>query len=643
MNSEIEEIKSRLNIVDVISNYIKLEKAGINYRARCPFHDEKSASFFVSPSRQIWHCFGGCNEGGDIFKFVMKIEGIEFYDALKLLANRAGVELKHSKEWKKEKNQRQILLDLSEKACLFFEYQLEKSKKGLEAKEYLLNRGLKKDTIKKWRIGYSPDTWQGLSDFLISRGFNREDIIKAGLAIQKDKMFDRFRGRIMFPITGFNSEAIGFTGRIFGKDEKDEAKYLNSPATILYDKSKAIYGIDKAKVEIRRKDFCVLVEGNVDCIMSHQAGIDNCIATSGTALTNLHLNIIKRYSKKLVLAFDMDSAGNKATEKAIEMADEFEIKVVPRSQDKDPADIILKEGEEVWKKMIEKSKPISDFFFELALFDRDTKVIEDKKKILKEFLPRVKKMENAIEQSYWIEKLVDTLKIKEDDIRKELKKINIQKQEIEEKECFVDKKTRRQMIEEKILALVIKKRDRINLLKDFTLFSSPFKEVLEKIKENKEITFEELKEEFKDNFNFLSYIFLKSEVIEETEEDEEFKMCVFEIENLIIKEKQQNLHLEIRELEKQGDSAKVKALLEEFKNLIKYEENNQKKACFKKETSKEGDKEEASKESDKEKETSKEGDKEEASKESDKEKETSKEGDEENSKSYKAKEEEKES
>jgi len=492
MSQELEEIKSRLNIVDVISSYIKLEKAGVNYRARCPFHEEKSPSFFVSPSRQIWHCFGGCNEGGDIFKFVMKIEGIEFYDALKILADRAGVELKQNKEWKEAKTQRQILLDLNEKACLFFEYQLEKSKKGLEAKEYLFKRGLKEETIKNWRLGYAPDTWQGLTDFLISRGFKREDIIKTGLTIEKDKKsFDRFRSRIIFPITSFNSEVIGFTGRIFGKDDKSEAKYLNSPASILYDKSKALYGIDKAKIEIRKKDSCILVEGNVDCIMSHQAGIDNCIAVSGTALTNLHLGIIKRYSKNLVLAFDMDSAGNKATEKAIEMAGEFNVKVIPRIKDKDPADIILNEGEDFWKKIVQESQPVSEFFFNIALMNKNTSLIEDKKKILKEFLPRVKNMESSVEQSYWIERLVNELKIKEEDIRTELKKIGLKKQELSKnQECLADKKTRRQMIEEKILALVLRQRSRIETIKDFSLFSSPIKEILEKVKEKQDIAFE---------------------------------------------------------------------------------------------------------------------------------------------------------
>jgi DNA primase len=338
--------------------------------------------------------------------------------------------------------------------------------------------------------------------------------------------------------------------------------------------------------------------------MSHQAGIDNCIAVSGTALTNLHLGIIKRYSKRLVFAFDMDLAGNKATEKAIDMAekDDFEIKVIPRSKDKDPADIVLKEGEDVWKKMVEESKPVSEFFFEMSLSNRNPNSVEDKKKVLKEFLPRVKKMENNVEQSYWITKLADTLKSKEDDIRSELKKINIKREEGKTEECVIDKKTRRLMIEEKILALVIRDRNRIDLITDFSLFSSPIKEILEKIKENKEVSFEDLKDEFKDNINFLNYIFLKAEVLEEIEEEEELKMCMYEIESLITKEKQHNLHLKIRELEKQGDSAKLKESLEEFKMLIKYEEKNKKEettekkeGCFEEETSQEVPKEEISK------------------------------------------------
>lgn len=583
MNFDIEEIKARLDIVDVISSYIKLEKSGVNYRARCPFHEEKTPSFFVSPSRQLWHCFGGCNEGGDIFKFVMKIEGVEFVDALKMLADKAGVQLKQNKEWKKIKSERQTLLEINNQASKFYEFQLEKSKKGQEAKDYLLKRGLKEETIKKWRLGYAPDAWQSLSDFLVSKGRAREDLIKAGLIVKKEegKTFDRFRGRIMFPITSFNSEIIGFTGRIFDRSEKDEAKYLNTPATLLYDKSRALYGIDKARLEIRKKDFCVLVEGNVDCIMSHQAGVENCIAVSGTALTPLHLNIIKRYSNNLVLAFDMDSAGRKATERAIDLAEKagFEIKVISQAQDKDPADIVLKEGEEKWRQMVKEAKPVAEFFFNLAVGGKNLDFVEDKKKTLKEFLPKIKKMENKVEQSFWVEKLASVLKSKEEDIWAELNKLKIQKDEIREEEVLTGKKTRREMLEEKVLALILKDRKRIVLISDFSLFSSPGKDVLEQIKKKENISFEELKKSLREAESFLNYLFLLSESLAEPEEEEELKKCLVELEALIKKEKQRELQSQIKDFEKRGEFDKVKMLLEEFKSLIKkdnYEEKEEK-------------------------------------------------------------------
>lgn len=547
MNSEIEQIKSRLNIVDIIGEYIKLEKAGINYRAPCPFHSEKTPSFFVSPSRQMWHCFGGCNEGGDIFKFVMKIEGVEFIDALKLLAKKAGVQLKESsKKYEEIKTQREILLSICKKATAFFSTQLEKSKSGLEAKDYLLKRGFKEETIKDWKIGYAPSTWNSLCDYLIGLGYKREDIINAGMA--SEKFFDRFRSRIIFPICDASGQSIGFTGRVFNSE--DEAKYLNTPNTLLYDKSQALYGIDKAKIEIRKKDSCILVEGNIDCIMSHQSGVKNCLAVSGTALTTIHLGIIKRFSNNLTLAFDMDLAGNNATKKGIDMAinNGFNVKVIAMNNEKDPADIILSSGEEEWKRIIEGAKPINQFYFDLALKNKDVKSIEDQKKIVDELLPIFKKIDNTIEQTHWIQKLAEVLSIREDDVRQEMKKVKLPDQEFEiQKEKRG--KPRRELLEETILSIIL-----INPL------------MVEKLNQEQKELFTFI-EDKKDD----SYIVMKSELLkeEEIDIDDEWHKCVYEIENIYREEKRKKIMAEIKEKEKEGSFEEVKKLLLEFNKLTK--------------------------------------------------------------------------
>ncbi|MCX6722285.1 MAG: CHC2 zinc finger domain-containing protein [Candidatus Staskawiczbacteria bacterium] len=263
MDSQIEEIKNKLNVLDVVGSYVKLTKTGVNYRGLCPFHNEKGPSFFVSPGRQMWKCFG-CAKGGDIFEFVKEIEGVEFGDALRILANKAGVELK--RENPQITSERKRLYEICDLACSFFEKQLGNSTYGKEAKEYLLKRGITEESIKKWRLGYSPDTWQGLSDFLVGRGYNREEIVKAGLAVQSEKgnnPYDRFRGRIIFPIFDLNSQVIGFTARVFPREAgsrpeagKDAviAKYINTPQTILYDKSNVLYGLNFAKVAVRKNN-----------------------------------------------------------------------------------------------------------------------------------------------------------------------------------------------------------------------------------------------------------------------------------------------------------------------------------------------------------------------------------------------------
>ncbi len=566
ISSPIDEIKNRLDIIEVIGSYIKLQKAGANFRAICPFHSEKKPSFFVSPARQIWHCFG-CSKGGDIFGFVRELEGVEFGDALRILAQKSGVELKRqSPELRTERN---LLYEICELATRFFEKQLEASSAGKEVKKYLLDRGIKEESLKKWRIGYAPDTWQGLSDFLDSREYQKEEIKKAGLGLTSEKgsFYDRFRGRIIFPIFDLNSQVVGFTGRVFGKrrEEKEIAKYVNTPQTLLYDKSRILYGLDKAKVAIRKSNLCILVEGNTDAIMVAQSGFENVVATSGTALTPFQIKILKRYSDNLLTAFDMDLAGDTATKRGIDLAQSqgFNVKIVTLEPGLDPADTILKNPEE-WTKKIETAKSILDFYFETAFSKFDKDKPEGKMEISKILLPVIKRIPNKIVQSHWLGELAKKLKVKEEDIEEELKKVKfgedsevygIEPEEIKN----LPPKSRRELLEERLVILILKSPQNLNLIekKYLTSFSTEIGGVLIKLKKNQE-----------PDSDFFNYLVLKAE-IEEIEKKEivpEIQYCLKELNSLEVKNKLDQISRDIKEAEGEKDLKKVSDLTQKFKD-----------------------------------------------------------------------------
>jgi len=576
LSSPIDEIKSRLDIVEVIRSYIKLQKAGANYRAVCPFHSEKKPSFFVSPARQIWHCFG-CQKGGDIFGFVKEIEGVEFGDALRILAQRAGVELK--KQDPKIRSQRQRLYEISDLACRFFEKQLKESSSGREAKKYLLSRGIKEETIKEWRLGYAPDTWEGLSDFLVSRGCKKEETAQAGLILKSEKtnnFYDRFRGRIIFPIFDLASQVIGFGARVLeleGQKNDEVAKYVNTPSTFLYDKSRVLYGLNKAGKEIRKKDSCILVEGYMDVITAHQAGFENVVATSGTALTPWQLNIIKRYSDNLLTAFDMDIAGDNATKRGIGLAQsqDFNIKIITMPKDKDPADVISENPQE-WQNLVEKAKSIHDFYFEntLARFDKNT--LDGKKGISKILLPVIKRISNKIEQNFWIQSLVRALRTKEENILEELSKTNFSQDEfgainqVDKELVSSPQKTRRELLEEYLLTLAFKRSENLNLVKedDFVLLSLPTIKLINcSLGKEKQ---EELSQELQDKMN---YLFFKTEFLEidSAQVEAEFKNCLQEIKTLALKNKLDDISKEIKKAEEEKNFEKVQELVHKFYNL----------------------------------------------------------------------------
>lgn len=430
MSSNAEQIKEKLDIVDVISSYIKVEKAGINFKARCPFHNEKTPSFFISPSRQSFYCFG-CGEKGDIFSFVEKFEGLDFRGALTNLANKAGIEITNIKD-EKSGEEKEKLFEIMEEATKIFEFNLKQNKNALD---YLKNRGLTDESISKWRIGFAKDEWRNLHDELIAKGFSKELLLSVGVLkkvlnegdTQKiEKYYDTFRNRIMFPICDNLGRVIAFSGRSLNPDDKTP-KYLNSPETKLFYKSEVLYGLHLAKNNIRKLDYAVLVEGQLDLVMSHQANVLNTVASSGTALTFLHLQKIQKISNRAIIAYDSDEAGHKASIKAGEMALSLgmETKIATLKEGEDPASVIKNDPKD-WIEALKKSEHIIDFVLSKILKEKEGRNLT--KEIINTVLPLVSLLKSDIEKSQFIRKIALKLGVKEDDVREDLNKIKLNRQ-----------------------------------------------------------------------------------------------------------------------------------------------------------------------------------------------------------------------
>ncbi|MDP3794559.1 MAG: DNA primase [bacterium] len=433
MASPIEEIKSRLDITDVVQGYLRLQKAGVNFRGLCPFHSEKTPSFFVSPSRQSWHCFGSCDTGGDVITFVERIEGIEFRDALRLLADRAGIKLKT--ENPEARSERDKLFAILDEATSFY-VSLLQSAQGRPALDYLRERGLRDETMKLFRLGYAPNDWRELVTHLTTIGFAPADIEKAGLIIGKPQAandgtthgaqhyYDRFRHRITFPLFDLGGKVIGFTGRVMPGGEEAGGKYVNTPQTLLFDKGRLLYGLHASKTEIRRAGHAALVEGQMDFLMSYQAGVQNVVATSGTAFTGWHLGILRRYTDSLRFAFDMDSAGVEATKRAIDLALEadFAVSVIRLSSGKDAADLVRANPPD-WVAAAAGAVSLLEFYFAAAFARHQADTPEGKRLIANELLPVVKRVPHTVEQAHWLGVLAEGLGVREEDLRREIARV----------------------------------------------------------------------------------------------------------------------------------------------------------------------------------------------------------------------------
>ena len=468
MNSPVAKIKESLPIEEVLSSYIKLEPAGSNFKAKCPFHNEKTASFFVSPGRGNYYCFG-CNASGDIFTFVEEFEGLDFKGALKFLADKAGVSLEgfNPEQDKKSKSEKERLYEIMEEATKFFEKYLQENSK---VHEYLAARGVTTESITNFRVGFIPADWRLLYTYLQKKGFADIDIEKAGLIKKTDKGFyDRFRGRIMFPIQDSSGRVIAFSGRIFIDDEKS-AKYLNSPDTPIFNKSAVLFGLNKAKESIRKNNFSILVEGQMDLVLSHQAGFKNTIATSGTALSDAtisrenvvsNLGLVRRLSPNIVLAFDGDKAGFNASLRAgkIALTLGMDVKVAQMKPGMDPADLISKEGVAAWRDAVRNSKHLIEFMLVKILLDAKGDMRAAGRNIKETILPFVHAIDSSIEQMHFIKKISDASSISEQAIKDDLKKIESEakqeKKEVEDVSHTRSQLFRKDYIERKLLGVIL--------------------------------------------------------------------------------------------------------------------------------------------------------------------------------------------
>ncbi|TSC74237.1 MAG: DNA primase [Parcubacteria group bacterium Gr01-1014_44] len=424
--TDTQAIKDRLDIVQIIGEYIPLKKAGANWKANCPFHHEKSPSFMVHPEKQFWHCFG-CGKGGDVFSFLQEMEGLDFPEALKILADRAGVKLDTFAS-EVNKSQKNRILEINAKAAYFFHQFLLEMPASRGARDYLQRRELKSETIEEWQVGFIPDQWDLLTQYLLKKGNSVDDLIASGLTIKKDNggFYDRFRGRIMFPLWDTHGNIVGFTGRVLVETEKFGGKYVNTPQTLVYDKSRILYGLNKAKTEIKNKDFTVLVEGQMDVIACHQAGMKNVVASSGTALTFEQIKLLKRYSNNISIAFDADAAGQNAAKRGIDLALEqgMNIKIIqiPAGCGKD-ADECLKKDAAVWFKAVENAKEVMEWYFASVLVGADKRDPKQKQKIADTLLSEIIRLPYAVERDHWLKKLADELSVDHTTLTAEMRRL----------------------------------------------------------------------------------------------------------------------------------------------------------------------------------------------------------------------------
>ena len=495
MENQVEEIKKKLDIVEVINKFVPLKKRGRHFVACCPFHQEKSPSFVVSTDLQIYKCFG-CGKAGDVFNFMEEYNRIDFKDALEDLAKMAGIKLVHSGKLSGEESKKKKLFEINKEVAKFYHYILTSHEQGKEAMVYVDKRGISREIVDKFSIGFAPKDSRLITNYLTKKGFNLEDMISTGSfgksQYNRNQVYDRFQDRLIFPQIDFRDRVVGFAGRILpGNTNSNLAKYINSPETDIYHKSQMFFGLNLAKEKIKKENTAIIVEGELDVVSPFQAGIENVVAIKGTALTEEQLQLIRRYAETLILGLDSDLAGNKAAIRSIELADKmnFEIKVLDlEGKYKDP-DEAVKGDLEFFKKKLKEAVSIWDFILDSSIKNYGVDTSKGKKMVLMTILPFLAKINNLVIRSDYLRKVAAATNSDEDSVVEEFKKylkaengvIPIQKKGREE----VEKGDMQERLEERLLTLILRTRKPKIVLKNITWKTLRFKKISEIIKKVK--------------------------------------------------------------------------------------------------------------------------------------------------------------
>jgi len=580
------EVKQKTDIVSVIDSRIKLVKSGRNLKAKCPFHGEKTPSFFVSPELQTFKCFG-CGEGGDVLTFLQKYEGMDFPEALEYLAAKVGVTLKKGFRTGEEIEKKR-LEEVLHLAGEYYSYLLTSHRVGRRALNYLKKRGITNQIIKTFGIGYSANSWNGLIKFLVGKkGYKREELERVGLILKSGRgsgYYDRFRGRVMFPLKSMQGKTLGFSGRVLPGEEVDEkqAKYINSPETRLYHKSQMLFGLHEARKYIRKKDRVVVVEGELDMISSFKVGVREVVAIKGSALTREQVELIRKLTQNIVLALDADMAGNEATKRGIEIADSMgmNLSVVEIVDGKDPDDLAQKNPDK-WKQLVEKAVSIYDFLIDLTIKTYDVSTGIGKKKASRELAPMINRISHLVEREHYLSIAAKAMGVSKRVFEEEVKKASILGKVGDKKEMKkVLKKvmSRRERLERYVLGLFFQmsvgiKDQAIKINQEW--FSDlglkrlwiKVDEVLTKERGVRKVS--EIVESLPGEYQRQIQELFTSDVVEVDESKimDLFEEVVGDLEKMVVREKLNKINKELVKVSEKGSEKKMKKLQEEASRL----------------------------------------------------------------------------